>query len=199
MKEDIINQTVQILLPIAITGITGIFSWIGIRIKNTFEEKVKAETKKSVVNDTVKYVEQVHYNLQGQKKLKKAISIATQVLNEKGIKASDAELYILIESSVLGMKKDLKSAVQKTELMKDELTEASVEEESYEQLKIEEEKNNQEKVYVLVESSTIGITQELTSAVQKAKVIVNKLEEPSVVTEDSDKELNTKTKNKDKK
>jgi hypothetical protein len=103
MTDTIINHVIQILLPVLATALTGIFSWIGITVKNTFEGKIKSETAKSVVNDAVKYVEQVFTDFQGPEKLGEAVLSATQILNEKGIDVSSSELRVLIESSVNGL------------------------------------------------------------------------------------------------
>ena len=121
MTDDVINHIVQILLPVLGTAITGLVSWIGISLKNTFEKKVKSETIKMIANDTVKYVEQVYYKLQGPEKLNKAISTATEILNEKGIKISNVELYTMIESAVNGLNHEQNMEIQDQENVKENI------------------------------------------------------------------------------
>lgn len=99
MNEAIINQ---VLIPVLATILTGVFSYIGMRIKSIYEEKVDTEVKKQIVNATVQYVEQVYSKLKGEEKLKKAIETASAWLNDKGIYVSEAELTILLEAAVNG-------------------------------------------------------------------------------------------------
>lgn len=80
--------------------ITGIAAFIGLRIKTIYEEKCKDETKKKVVSDCVKMVEQLYTNLKGDEKLEKAKSNIIDILGEKGINISEIELDMLIESAV---------------------------------------------------------------------------------------------------
>ena len=97
--EAIINQ---VLIPVLATILTGVFSYIGMRIKSIYEEKVDTEVKKQIVNATVQYVEQVYSKLKGEEKLKKAIETASAWLNDKGIYVSEAELTVLLEAAVNG-------------------------------------------------------------------------------------------------
>ena len=99
MNEAIINQ---VLIPVLATILTGVFSYIGMRIKSIYEEKVDTEVKKQIVNATVQYVEQVYSKLKGEEKLKKAIETASTWLNDKGIYVSEAELTVLLEAAVNG-------------------------------------------------------------------------------------------------
>lgn len=85
-------------LQIIGTILTGIASFIGLKIKSTYEKYVNDKTKKSVVEHTVKYVEQIYYDLNGEEKLNKAIESSTELLNEKGITITELELRVLIES-----------------------------------------------------------------------------------------------------
>ena len=98
----ITNQLVDLLLPILATFLTGLFTYIGTRLKKIYEEKVNNETAKIVVENAVRYVEQVYKDLHGKEKLEKAIEQVSQVLESKGITITDAEIYMLIESAVYG-------------------------------------------------------------------------------------------------
>lgn len=92
------------LFEILATIITALASFIGISIKNAYTKYVNTKTKKEIVKDTVNYVEQIYKDIHGAEKLEKAKEKALEWLNEKGIKISDIELEILIESAVNGLK-----------------------------------------------------------------------------------------------
>ncbi len=92
------------LLPILATTLTTILSYVGIRLKSIYEKYVNTKEKEKVVKNTVQFVEQVYGALKGEEKLEKAKITALDWLNEKGIEISNAELTILIESSVKALK-----------------------------------------------------------------------------------------------
>lgn len=92
------------LLEILATIITALASFIGVSIKNAYTKYVNTKTKKEIVKDTVNYVEQVFKDIHGKEKLEKAKEKALEWLSEKGIKISETELEILIESAVNGLK-----------------------------------------------------------------------------------------------
>ena len=98
------------LLEIIVAILTGVASFIGVKIKKVYEEYINTKTKKEIVECTVKYVEQVFKEIHGEEKLNKAKDKALEWLNEKGIKVSDTELEILIEASVNGFNNGVKEA-----------------------------------------------------------------------------------------
>lgn len=99
------NQLLDILLPVLATFLTGLFTYIGTRLKKVYEEKVNTETAKNVVEDTVRFVQQVYKDLKGPEKLEKATAQVVEVLQSKGISMSEAEINMLIESAVYGLNK----------------------------------------------------------------------------------------------
>lgn len=101
--NEILNQILQIVLPILATFLTGLFTYIGTRLKKVYEEKVNTETAKAVVEDAVRFVEQVYKDLHGKEKLEKATAQVEEVLQSKGITISEAEINMLIESAVYGL------------------------------------------------------------------------------------------------
>ena len=101
--NEILNQILQIVLPILATFLTGLFTQIGTRLKKVYEEKVNTETAKAVVEDAVRFVEQVYKDLHGKEKLEKATAQVEEVLQSKGITISEAEINMLIESAVYGL------------------------------------------------------------------------------------------------
>ena len=94
----------EVLLPILVTALTTIMSYVGLRLKAAYEKHIDTKEKEAVIKNTVQYVEQVFGALKGAEKLEKAKITALDWLNEKGIEMSDAELTILIESSVKALK-----------------------------------------------------------------------------------------------
>ena len=96
MLEFLKEQGFSILSAI----ILAIATFIGNKFKKFYEEKMNDKTKRQVVKETVKMVEQVYQNLGGPEKLAKAKENIIFVLNEKGITISELELTTLIESVV---------------------------------------------------------------------------------------------------
>lgn len=99
------NQLLDILLPVLATFLTGLFTYIGTRLKKVYEEKVNTETAKNVVEDAVRFVAQVYKDLKGPEKLEKATAQVVEILQSKGISMSEAEINMLIESAVYGLNK----------------------------------------------------------------------------------------------
>lgn len=95
------------LIQILATIITAVASFIGMSIKKAYTKYVDTKTKKEIVDLTVKYIEQIYKGvmISNEDKLSKAKEKALEWLNSKGLKISDTELDILIESAVNGLKK----------------------------------------------------------------------------------------------
>lgn len=105
---ELIKSLQPYILEIIVAILTGVASFIGMKIKKVYEEHINTKTKKDVVDTTVKYVEQVYKDIHGEEKLNKAKEKALEWLKEKGISVSDTELEILIEASVNGFNNGLK-------------------------------------------------------------------------------------------
>lgn len=118
-QNEVLNQFIQILLPILATFLTGLFTYIGNRLKKVYEEKVNNETAKAVVTDAVKFVEQVYTDLSGKEKLEKATVQVSEILQSKGIKITPAEINMLIESAVYGLNEGWFDKKENQELLKD--------------------------------------------------------------------------------
>lgn len=101
---EILNQLINILLPVLATFITGVFTYIGTKIKAVYEQKVQTETAEKVVMNVVKCIQQAYADLEGPAKLEKAISEASLILKHKGIILTETEIRMLIESAVYGLK-----------------------------------------------------------------------------------------------
>lgn len=99
MKE-IITQIIADYLPAILTAIlTAIVGFM----KSKYTKYVNDNTKRNVAADTVKYIEQIYKDIHGDEKLEKAKETMKTLLEEKGIKISDIEMVILLESAVKDM------------------------------------------------------------------------------------------------
>ena len=119
----ILNECLDIILPAIASVIAVLFGVLGAKLKSVYDTKIKTDTAKIIVDDVVKFVQQVYKDLDGPEKLQKALTEASTILNEKGISISDTELDMLIESAVYGLKQGI------TETVIEKLPEETVEEE----------------------------------------------------------------------
>lgn len=103
----ILNQCLDVILPAVASVIAILFGVLGAKIKRMYTEKTQNETVKVVVDNVVKWVQQVYYELEGPEKLQKALTEASTILNEKGITISETELDMMIESAVYGLKQGM--------------------------------------------------------------------------------------------
>ena len=102
--EELFNEILSTyLIPMLATILTAIASYVGLQIKKLYEKKINTETKKAIVSDVVKMVEQVYKDIHGQEKLQNALERASEILNEKGLTVSETELKTLLESAVYGL------------------------------------------------------------------------------------------------
>lgn len=114
--QEILNQALSILVPALATAIAGWFAYLGNRLKNAYQEKVNNETAQAVVKDVVQFVEQVYTDLKGKEKLQKAIEQVSTILQSKGIKITETEIMMLIESAVFSLNEGLTNEKQEKEL-----------------------------------------------------------------------------------
>lgn len=114
--QEILNQALAILVPALATAIAGWFAYLGNKLKNAYQEKVNNETAQAVVKDVVQFVEQVYTDLHGKEKLQKAIEQVSTILQNKGIKITETEIMMLIESAVYGLNEGLTNEKQEKEL-----------------------------------------------------------------------------------
>lgn len=95
--KDFINTYGTTILSTIFTVLAG---YIGIVVKKLFQKYVNDQTKKDVVATCVNAVEQLYKDIHGEDKLNKCIESVSSMLGEKGIKISDLEIRMLIESAV---------------------------------------------------------------------------------------------------
>lgn len=98
--KDFITQMITDYLPAILTAIATV---IVAQIKICYNKYVDNETKKDVASTTVKYVEQIYKDLHGEEKLEKAKESMSELLESKGIKISEIEMIMLLESAVKEM------------------------------------------------------------------------------------------------
>lgn len=108
MKELFTEILSTYLIPILASILTAIASYVGIQVKKLYEKKVNTETKKAIVSDVVKMVEQVYKDIHGKDKYNKAVKYITDALNEKNIPITDLEIKYLIESTCSEFVKEIK-------------------------------------------------------------------------------------------
>jgi predicted transcriptional regulator YheO len=95
-------------VTILYTVLTAIASYVGLRVKAIYEEKVNTEKKEKVVKTVVTAVEQLYKDLDGASKLEKAKENIVALLNEKGLTITELEMEMLIESVCNGFKSPIK-------------------------------------------------------------------------------------------
>lgn len=83
-------------------------SYIGARIKATYEKYCNTKEKQDIVKHSVNYVEQIYKDIHGEDKLNKCYEAASELLLQKGMDFTGLELRVLIESSVNAMNKAIK-------------------------------------------------------------------------------------------
>ena len=87
-------------LEIVTTIVTAIVGYIAVVAKNIAQKYINDKTKKEVAKIVVSGIEQCYKALEGPQKLQKALEAASSMLAEKGIKVTDVELRMLLESAL---------------------------------------------------------------------------------------------------
>lgn len=95
--SDFVNQYASTILY---TVLMAIITWVGMQIKIIIKAYVNNQIIKDVIKMVCQAIEQLHNDLSGEKKLNLAIDNSKAILEAKGIKLSDLELRIFIESTV---------------------------------------------------------------------------------------------------
>lgn len=102
MLQEIWNGISPYILQIIGVILTTIASYIGLQIKKLYEKKVNTDIKEEIVKTVVNMVEQLAKSKgwTSEEKYNKARDTTIQLLNKAGIKITDMELEVLIESVV---------------------------------------------------------------------------------------------------
>ena len=90
------------LLPFLATVITGVISYVGMQLKKSYTKYANTKTINEIVEATVLYVKQINKNKQtsSSEKFDEAKEKAQEWLDSEGLKVSDTQLEIIIESAV---------------------------------------------------------------------------------------------------
>lgn len=80
-------------------GLMACCSYLGLKIKTSIEKYEKDRIKKRIVEDSVKFVEQVYSKLNCKEKYNKAEENILALFKENKITITDLELRVLIESA----------------------------------------------------------------------------------------------------
>ncbi len=112
------NDFIQALTPALVSVAVVILGYVaniaGVAIKQVadkYEIKAKLDANKTIVDMSVKYAQQVFKEAKGEEKYEQAKEKALEIMGQKGIHISDAELNMLIEASVANFKKGLSEPV----------------------------------------------------------------------------------------
>lgn len=97
MLNELINQICNNILQ---TILVLVFSYVGLAFNKLNTKYVNSETKRIVVKDCVKCVEQIYTDLHGDDKKAECENRIVQLLYEKGITITQTELDIMIEAAV---------------------------------------------------------------------------------------------------
>lgn len=84
-------------------------SYIGIKIRRLIEQYEKEKMKKRIVEDSVKYVEQIYKNKNSKDKYLEAEKNILILFQENKIKTTDLERKVLIESACNSLAKKNKN------------------------------------------------------------------------------------------
>lgn len=94
--DELIQNLTPALLSIASTILVAISGWVAVRVKVWLDTK----TKRAVAESAVKFVEQIGKSLGSEEKFELAKEKVISMLYDVGIKISDVEVKVLIESMV---------------------------------------------------------------------------------------------------
>lgn len=101
IKEVIMNYGVEMIMGI----FTVIASTIGLKVKSLYMEHIDNEQKEKAVKTVVGAVEQLYKDLEGKERFDIAKENVMEILNSKGVKVTELEIDMLIESFVNSLKK----------------------------------------------------------------------------------------------
>lgn len=100
-------------LEIVTTIVTAIVGYIAVAAKSLAQKYINDKTKKDVAKIVVSGIEQCYKALEGPQKLQKALEAASSMLAEKGIKVTEVELRMLLESALSEFNKVFENSGEK--------------------------------------------------------------------------------------
>lgn len=103
---------------IAYAIFTGVFAYLGVKVKAWVDKYLTDQTKRAVVKTVVQAIEQMYKDIHGEEKLNRALVAISKMLEDKGISITELEMRMLIEASVAEFNKAFEkkeTAVESTE------------------------------------------------------------------------------------
>ena len=97
MVLEIINTYGAEIIGTLLVTLFGIFGMVA---KNLVAKYLDTDTKRAMAKIVVQFIEQTYKDLHGEAKLNAALATLSELLMQKGIKATDYEMRILIEAAV---------------------------------------------------------------------------------------------------
>ena len=97
MFAEIINLYGAEILGTLLLALAGIIAMV---TKNLVSKYLDTDTKRTLAKVVVQFIEQTYKNLHGDDKLNAALTVLADMLQEKGIHASELEMKVMIESAV---------------------------------------------------------------------------------------------------
>ena len=97
MVLEIINTYGAEIIGTLLVTLFGIFGMVA---KNLVAKYLDTDTKRTMAKIVVQFVEQTYKDLHGEAKLNAALVAFSEMLAQKGIKATEYEMRVLIEASV---------------------------------------------------------------------------------------------------
>ena len=97
MLLEIINTYGAEILGTILVALAGIFGMVA---KNIAAKYLDTDTKRTLAKVVVEFIEQTYKELHGKDKLNAALATLSQLLDEKKIKATEAEMIVMIEAAV---------------------------------------------------------------------------------------------------
>ena len=82
------------------TLLVALFGIIGMGLRNLAAKYLDTDTKRTLAKVVVQFVEQAYKHLHGEDKLEAALVHLSELLAEKKIRATEAEMIVLIEAAV---------------------------------------------------------------------------------------------------
>lgn len=97
MILEIINTYGAEIIGTLLVTLFGIFGMVA---KNLVAKYLDTDTKRTMAKIVVQFIEQTYKDLHGEAKLNAALEALSKLLMQKGIKATEYEMRVLIEASV---------------------------------------------------------------------------------------------------
>lgn len=97
MILEIINLCGAEIIGTLLVALAGIFGMVA---KNMAAKYLDTDTKRTLAKVVVEFIEQTYKELHGKDKLNAALATLSRLLDEKKIKATEAEMIVMIEAAV---------------------------------------------------------------------------------------------------